>query len=126
MNKNLSRRKFLKVLTTATAAMPVCYAANLLTPQVTYATPPNVPVDSISAKGKQFGYHEDATTVDTTKYPKRAGEEGKTQFCSNCQLLTSSDVKVEGKDGTYGACSLFPEGVVATNGWCNMWVQKVS
>ena len=33
-----------------------------------------------------LGYKHDATTVDTAKFSKRAGDEGAKQFCSNCSL----------------------------------------
>ena len=122
--KNINRRKFLKVLGLSALAAPV--ASSLVQPNKVYAMEvPEVEIDEASAKAKQFGYSAKAEAVDTTKYPKRAGEEGKTQFCSNCQLLVKDGVKLAGKEESYGACSLFPEGVVAEQGWCNMWVKKI-
>lgn len=65
-----------------------------------------------------LGYHHDATQVDTTKYPRRAGAEGATQFCHNCSLY-------QGQEGDeWGGCSLFPGKSVNANGWCNGWVAK--
>ena len=58
----------------------------------------------------------DATTVDTAKFPKRAGDAGATQFCDNCQLYQGGD--------EWGPCSIFPGKAVAAKGWCNAWVPK--
>ena len=123
--EKINRRKFLQVLGISALAAPV--AGSLVKPQKVYALEvPQVPLDEAAAKSKQFGYYADATKVDATKYPKRAGEEGKTQFCSNCQLLVKSGIKLEGKEETYGVCSLFQEGLAAEKGWCNMWVKKIN
>jgi len=62
-----------------------------------------------------LGYKHDATAVDTTKFPKRAGDEGAKQFCDNCSLY------VDEGDG-WGQCSIFPGKLVAGKGWCNAWV----
>ncbi|MCB0335896.1 MAG: high-potential iron-sulfur protein [Bdellovibrionales bacterium] len=112
-----SRRNFLKILAQTTVAVPVgCVASRALCQEL--AAEDKKPIDPNDAKAKQFGYYEDATKVDTTKWPKRTGADADKQFCSSCQLLLS-------QSGEYGNCSLFPEGVVATKGWCNMWVAKV-
>ncbi len=65
-----------------------------------------------------FGYKLDATTVDTEKFPKRAGESGATQFCDNCALYTSES------SAEFGPCSIFQNKLVAAKGWCNAWVAK--
>jgi hypothetical protein len=65
-----------------------------------------------------MGYRADATTVDTAKFPKRAGEAGANQFCHNCALFA-------GKDGDETApCSIFQNRPVRGSGWCNAWVAK--
>ncbi len=64
-----------------------------------------------------LGYKHDATTVDTSAWPKRAGEEGAKQFCNNCALYMDQG------DG-WGACSIFQGRLVNGNGWCNAWIQK--
>lgn len=45
-----------------------------------------------------LGYKKDAASVDTVKYPKRAGAAGASQFCSNCALYTAGDAGL-------GACT---------------------
>ena len=65
---------------------------------------------------KAMGYLHDATQVDVTKYPRRAGEAGSKQFCSNCQLY-----KAGSEDG-WGTCAIFPGKLVNAKGWCNAWV----
>jgi len=62
-----------------------------------------------------LGYKKDANSVDTAKYPKRAGEAGKTQFCNNCTLYSAN------ADGL-GNCTAIPGKQVAGLGWCNAWI----
>lgn len=62
-----------------------------------------------------LGYKKDATAVDIAKYPKRAGDAGATQFCSNCALYSA------GANGL-GGCTAIPDKQVAGAGWCNAWI----
>ena len=121
---NINRRRFLKVLGLSALVAPV--ATRVLSPEKVYALEvPKVELDETSTKAKQFGYYRDAEKVDTAKYSKRAGANGKTQFCSNCQLQVKGDLKLEGKEESYGVCSLFPEALVTSKGWCNTWIKKI-
>ena len=65
-----------------------------------------------------MGYAADASTVDTTKFPKRAGDEGAKQFCYNCALYAGS------ADDEMAPCSIFQNRLVRGAGWCNAWVAK--
>ncbi len=65
-----------------------------------------------------LGYKADATQVDTTQYPKRAGEQGATQFCSNCALYGGAP------GSTSGPCPILPGKAVSAQGWCNVWAPK--
>lgn len=65
-----------------------------------------------------MGYKIDANTVDTTKFPKRAGEAGATQLCNNCALYLGE------VDAEFAPCSIFQNRLVAGKGWCNAWVIK--
>lgn len=69
---------------------------------------------------KALGYHVDANKVDTKKWTKRAGPDGKSQHCSNCLLFNSGKVTT---DAT-GPCSLFPGKHVAAKAWCNSWTKN--
>ena len=60
----------------------------------------------------------DASTVDTTKFPKRAGEEGAKQFCNNCALFAGT------AEDELAPCSIFQNRPVRGAGWCNAWVAK--
>ena len=62
-----------------------------------------------------LGYKKDATSVDTTTYPKRAGATGATQSCNNCALYSA------GENGL-GGCTAIPGKLVAGAGWCNAWI----
>ncbi len=75
------------------------------------------PLDEADPIAVALGYKADASAVDVSRFPKRAGEEGAEQFCSNCALY--KDV-----NGTYGTCSAVPGKLVAAAGWCNVWVLK--
>ena len=103
--KTLNRRHLLTALTaTAAASIPIhTLAAETL--------------DESDPTAIALGYKADAEAVDVSKFPKRAGEEGAKQFCSNCALY--KDV-----DGEYGTCSAVPGKLVAAAGWCNVWVIK--
>jgi hypothetical protein len=65
-----------------------------------------------------MGYVTDATTVDTAKFPKRAGDAGSKQFCHNCALFAGE------ADAEMAPCSIFQNRLVKANGWCNAWVAK--
>ncbi len=81
-----------------------------------------VALDDTTAKA--LGYAHDATKVDIVKFPKRAGEAGKTQFCNNCSFAQGEPQVIEGKEGKWMGCTLFPNKVVAEKGWCNTWTAK--
>lgn len=65
-----------------------------------------------------LGYYEEASKVDTKKWPKRAGAEGAKQFCYNCLFY---QVKGEPKKTKAGPCTIFGGKGVAAMGWCNSW-----
>ncbi len=109
-----SRRKFIKS-TLCLAAIPVSV---VFTHRSAWA---DAPGDAMLAEddpaAAALGYKEDATKVDTSKFPKRAGPEGAKQFCENCQLYRADE-------GNWGYCDVFPGKHVAAKGWCNAWVLK--
>jgi hypothetical protein len=77
--------------------------------------------DEVSADeplAQAMGYAPDAATVDTAKFPKRAGEAGANQFCHNCALYAGA------ADAATAPCSIFQNRLVNGNGWCNAWVAK--
>ena len=111
MKKNLDRRNFLKLGmqvgggALALSAIPIQLLAQ----------------DSVAEDeplSKAMGYVEDASKVDTTAFPKRAGEAGATQFCNNCALYAGE------ADAPTAPCSIFQNRHVAGPGWCNAWVAK--
>jgi len=65
-----------------------------------------------------MGYVADAATVDTAKFPKRAGDAGSKQFCNNCALYAGE------ADADSAPCSIFQNRLVKGAGWCNAWVAK--
>ena len=105
--KLINRRNFLKLGGGAVAltAIPIKLVA----------------ADEVSADeplAQAMGYVLDAATVDTAKFPKRAGDAGSKQFCNNCALYAG-----EADDET-APCSIFQNRLVKGAGWCNAWVAK--
>ena len=70
------------------------------------------------ALAQAMGYKLDASSVDTARFPKRAGDTGATQFCYNCALYAGET------DAEFAPCSIFQNRLVAGKGWCNAWVIK--
>lgn len=116
------RRTFIFRTIAAIGSIPVL--STVLSRPLAFAAGEKV-ADPETPLAKTLGYHEDASKVDIAKYPKRAGDEGAKQLCSNCQLLTQGAMKVEGREGAWGKCALIQDGLVAEKGWCNSWVAKV-
>jgi hypothetical protein len=110
-SKLINRRNFLKLGikgsggALAMAAIPVTLIAQ-----------DEVSLDEPLAQA--MGYVLDATAVDTTKFPKRSGEEGAKQFCYNCALYAGEP------DSETAPCSIFQNRLVRGAGWCNAWVAK--
>ena len=105
--KLINRRNFLKLSGGAVAltAIPLKLVA----------------ADEVSADeplAQAMGYVLDASTVDTAKFPKRAGEAGSKQFCHNCALYAGEE------DDEMAPCSIFQNRLVHGTGWCNAWVAK--
>jgi hypothetical protein len=109
--KMLNRRNFLKLGMQAGGGV---LAASAIPVQLLAAE--EVTEDEPLAQA--MGYVLDATTVDTTKFPKRAGEAGATQFCNNCALYAGK------ADDEVAPCSIFQNRPVRGLGWCNAWVAK--
>lgn len=64
-----------------------------------------------------LNYVEDASTVDPTAHPKKAGEGGDAQNCASCALYA------ETADGI-GTCTAIPGRLVRGAGWCSAWVGR--
>jgi len=110
-NKVIDRRGFLKMGMKAGGGMLALSAIPLQ-----LLAGDNVTEDEALAQA--MGYKLDASTVDTAKFPKRAGDAGATQFCYNCALFAGE------ADAEYAPCSIFQNRPVAGKGWCNAWVAK--
>lgn len=104
--KAQTRRNFL-IRATAVAAAPTLIA------RVSHAQAPIVAEDD--ALAISMGYKADHSTVDTAKWPKKAGSDGAKQQCTNCSLYQKIDDE-------YGNCPIFAGKRVHANGWCNGWV----
>ena len=118
-----SRRTFLKNSLAIIASVP--FVAPLCSPDRAQAqATPTKALDENDAMAIGLGYRHDAAKVDAAKYPKRSGPEGAKQLCSSCQFYQVGGLKAEGKDGEWGKCMIFANGLVAAAGWCNSWAPK--
>jgi len=107
MSYQTNRRGFIK---SAAAA-----STGLLIARVSHAQGPVVAADDPTAVA--LGYVADQSTVDTAKWPKKAGPDGAGQQCTSCAIYQAID-------NEYGACPIFAGKRVHAAGWCNSWVQK--
>lgn len=119
--KVLSRRSFLKNSVIAVGSVSVL--SKILDNHEAYAQSV-APVDESNPTALALGFKHDASQVDEAKFPKRATEQGKKSSCNSCMFYSQGGQKVEGKDGDYGKCTLFPTGLVNSKGWCNSWTLK--
>jgi len=105
----IARRDFIRTTLAASAAVPLGAIPIVLKAD-------NHRLSEEDATAKAMGYKHDASEVDVSKYPRRAGEAGSKQYCHNCQLY-----KAGSEDG-WGGCAIFPGKLVNSEGWCNAWV----
>jgi hypothetical protein len=72
-------------------------------------------VDAKDSAAAALGYTEDATRVNSAKYPTYT----KGSTCENCSLLG-------GKEGaSFRPCQLFAGKLVAAKGWCTGWSAEI-
>ncbi len=109
--KLINRRNFLKLGVTAGGS-----ALALSAIPINLVAGDEVSEDEPLAQA--MGYVMDASTVDTAKFPKRAGDAGAKQFCNNCALYSGE------ADAETAPCSIFQNRPVRGAGWCNAWVAK--
>jgi hypothetical protein len=101
-NQSSSRRRFLRLIATAT----VCAGASRTGILRAEGELPHL-TDSNPAAAS-LGYTEDSSTVDARKFPKHTPE----QRCANCKFFQATA-------GThYAPCGLYPGSAVNENGWC--------
>ena len=105
-DSRFSRRRFIKTATCAVASIPLL---SVLGNATWAADLPPIPLDHPTAVA--LGYAEDASAVDTGKYPKYAAG----QTCDNCLQYKESDAE-------WGTCTILPGFLVTAKGWCNVWV----
>lgn len=111
--KTTNRREFLKLGMTSMALLPLASIAYRT------ANAGDLPlIDEADPNAVKYGYVHDAADTDTSKFPKRSGDEGSKQFCYNCALYQG-----QGQEGQ-AACPLFQGVSVKAGGWCNAWAPR--
>ena len=122
MNKlDIQRRHFLKYALLAAVALPMTGYLVACTKKEGGGDLPEgqKALDENDATANALGYKHSAAAVDTAKFPKKAAQDGASQKCSNCAQYNSVNA-------AWGRCNIFPQGLVAAEGWCNSWVLKAS
>jgi len=72
-------------------------------------------VDVHDPQAASLGYVENASQVDTKKYPQYVAGSN----CDNC-------LQLQGKPGNnYRPCTLFAGKLVAVSGWCSGWTAEM-
>ena len=72
-------------------------------------------LDEYDPKARALGYVENASGVDTTKYPGFLPGSN----CENC-------LQLQGKPGNdFRPCALFSAKLVSVNGWCTGWTAEI-
>lgn len=102
-----SRRQVLKSIALGAAA------AAISSPSVGGSEPAKLDVHDPQAVA--LGYVENASQVDTKKYPQYVAGSN----CDNC-------LQLQGKPGNnYRPCTLFAGKLVAVSGWCSGWTAEM-
>lgn len=114
--KKLSRREFISTTSRTAATIPV--VAVLGERAFGEQAGAAARLEESNPTAVALGYRHDANDVDVDRFPKRASEEGKMQFCDNCLHYKPS----QDEEG-WGPCAIFPGFNVAAKGWCNVWVK---
>ncbi len=106
-NDHISRRRFLGQL-----AVAVPLTKGLVGEPASAADLPKLSEDEPAAIALQ--YVHDVAKVDPAKSPRfEAG-----QNCANC-------LQIQGEEGAeWRPCAIFPGKLVASAGWCSVWVAK--
>jgi hypothetical protein len=116
--ETLSRRDCLKRGLSSLVAIPIGLAAASLSAVAAGHTGPKLSESDPTAQA--LGYVHDATKADINKFPKRAGADGATQFCSTCRFFEAE------ADAEWGPCQIVGQKWVRGQGWCNGWIAKAS
>lgn len=124
-----SRRSFLKTFSLgALLAIPATFSFGRLFSSTAFGQAPKAGaklemVDPKNPLAQSLGYIEDATKVDTKKWPKRAGAEGAKQFCHNCQFYIV-DKGADPAKVPVAPCQILQMKGVKAKGWCNTWTKR--
>lgn len=110
----MDRREFLKTATLGAVLIPA--GSMLLNACLDGGGKPpegKTALSETDAIASALGYKADGSQVDKTKFPRKEPS----MSCLNC-------VQYSAIDGSWGNCKIFTQGVVASAGWCNSWVEK--
>lgn len=104
---NFERRRLMKMTFVGMVAVPV---NKLLLQGTAYAeTLPHLSEEDSSARA--LNYVHDTGSLNHPKF--KAG-----RMCKNCNLI-------QGGEGEWRRCSIFPGKAVNQNGWCIAWVGRI-
>ena len=101
----IARRQFIQLSAVAAAA---CFAR----PRDAEAQD-LVQISEDDPVAQSLKYTHDASTVDAATRPNPAPD----QTCDNCALI-------QGEEGEWRPCQIFPGKLVHESGWCSVWAPK--
>ena len=116
-----SRREFLLKGMTLASALPLVLAAQTFSRTARAKGPAHVKPSNPQAKS--LGFVLDGDKVNVKKWPKRAGADGKNQYCWDCMFYTPSPA-MDATKSKFGGCAIFQGDLVPDKGWCNTWAQN--
>ncbi len=139
-NKNINRRGFLQ-LSGAVLIAPMVISAVAGAEEKRRGSPAGGAAASGAAKeldlplvepGKDaalamryYHSHAEAKADAQVNKAEKTGVPWEKQVCSACSFYKKAGMKkVAGKDQEVGACTIFPQKLVAGAGFCNSWAKK--
>lgn len=102
----IARRKFIQLSAVAAAGCFVRPGSRAEAQELAKLSPDDPQAQSLK-------YTHDASTVDPATMPQPA----ENQHCANCALI-------QGEEGEWRPCQIFPGKLVNENGWCSVWSPK--
>lgn len=113
-----SRRTFLKQSCLALATLPFVSLMTSCTKKGDSVPEGQKELSETDPVAQALGYKHVASAVEVAKFPKKSSD-GESAKCITCAQYTAVN-------GSWGKCNIFPQGLVASEGWCSSWSKKAS
>jgi hypothetical protein len=114
MEKELSRRSFLQILSTSAVAVSLLKVGNLFAVDMKTLPAGAKALDEKAPMANALGYKHDPAKIDTKRFKKFVAG----QNCANCAQYVKKNEK-------WGECKIIKGGLVTAEGWCNSYLAAV-